>query len=63
MASGQEARKQARSEQTLGYVSRSAQRRVDRRVMEIMRRRDAVRQDSDPDQALPARRFSRRPSP
>jgi hypothetical protein len=62
MASGQERRKHARSEQTVGHVSRYAQQRVDKRVMEIMSRRDAaVRQDSPSDQALPARRFSRRP--
>ena len=62
MASGQERRKHARSEQTVGHVSRYAQQRVDKRVIEIMSRRDAaVRQDSPSDQALPARRFSRRP--
>jgi hypothetical protein len=43
-------------------VSRYAQQRVDKRVMEIMARRDAaVHRDSPSDQALPARRFSRRP--
>jgi hypothetical protein len=42
-------------------VSRYAQQRVDKRVMEIMARRDAAeRLDSPSDQALPARRFSRR---
>ena len=47
MASGQERRKHARSEQTVGYVSRYAQQRVDKRVMEIMSRRDAAeRRDS-----------------
>jgi hypothetical protein len=62
MASGQERRKHARSEQTVAYVSRNAQRRVDERVMEIMSRRAAVRRDSLLDQALSARRFARRPS-
>ena len=62
MASGEERRKHARSEQTVGNVSRYAQQRVDQRVVEIMSRRDAaVRRDSSSDQALPARRFSRRP--
>ena len=62
MASGRKRRKQVRSEQTVGYVPREAQRRVDQRVMEIMSRRDAaVRRDSSSDQALPARRFLRRP--
>lgn len=62
MTSGQERRKHARSEQTVGYVSRYAQQRVDERVIEIMSRRDAAqRRDSSSDQALPARRFSRRP--
>jgi hypothetical protein len=45
--SGQERRKQARSKQPVGTVSRYAQRRVDTRVMEIMSRRDAAeRRDS-----------------
>jgi hypothetical protein len=62
MTSGQERRKHARSEQMVGYVSRYAQQRVDKRVIEIMSRRDAAqRRDSSSDQALPARRFSRRP--
>ena len=62
MTSGQERRKHARSAQTAGYVSRYAQQRVDKRVIEIMSRRDAAeRRDSPSDQALPARRFSRRP--
>jgi hypothetical protein len=62
MAFGGERSKHDRSEQTVGYVSRFAQRRVDERVMEIMSRRDAaVRRDSPSDQALSARRFSRRP--
>ena len=62
MASLQERRKHARSEQTGGNVSRYAQQRVDKRVIEIMSRRDAAeRRDSPSDQALPARRFSRRP--
>ena len=57
MITGQERRKHARSEQTVGYVSRFAQRRVDKRVMEIMSRRDAsARLDSLSDQELPARR-------
>jgi hypothetical protein len=62
MASLQERTKHVRSEQTGGYVSRYAQQRVDKRVIEIMSRRDAAeRRDSPSDQALPARRFSRRP--
>jgi hypothetical protein len=62
MTSGQERRRHARSEQTVGYVSRYAQQRVDKRVIEIMSRRDAAeRRDSPSDQALPARHFSRRP--
>ena len=57
MASGQEPRKHARSEQAVGYVSRRAQQRVDQRVMEIMSRRDAaVRRDSPSGPAVPARR-------
>jgi hypothetical protein len=56
MVSGQERRKHARPEQTMGSVSRYAQRRVDKRVMEIMARRDAsARRDSGSDRALPAR--------
>jgi hypothetical protein len=63
MVSGQERRKHARPEQPLGTVSRFAQRRVDKRVIEIMSRRDAAeRRDSPSDQGLPARRFSRRPA-
>jgi hypothetical protein len=62
MTSYQERRKHARFERTVGYVSHDAQQRVDKRVMEVMSRRDAaVRQNSPSDQALPARRFSRRP--
>jgi len=61
LAFRQERRKRARSEQTGGYVSRYAQQRVDKRVMEILSRRDAaVHRDSPSDQPLPARRFSRR---
>ena len=61
MAFRQERRKRARSEQSGGYVSRYAQQRVDKRVMEILSRRDAdVHRDSPSDQPLPARRFSRR---
>jgi hypothetical protein len=63
MTSGQERRKHARAEQPVGYVSRYAQQRVDKRVIEIMARRDgAERRDSPSDQALPARRLSRRPA-
>jgi hypothetical protein len=63
MGSGHERRKQARPGRTGGYVSRYAQQRVDERVIEIMSRRDAtVDRDSPSDQALPARRFSRRPA-
>jgi hypothetical protein len=62
ITSGQELRKHARSERAVGYVSRRAQQRVDQRVMEIMSRRDAAaRENSRSDQALPARRSSRRP--
>ena len=57
MVSGQERRKHARSKQRVGTVSRFAQRRVDKRVMEIMSRRDAsARLDSRSDQELPTRR-------
>ena len=57
MAFRQERRKRARSEQSGGYVSRYAQQRVDKRVMEIMSRRDAaVRRDSPSAHELPARR-------
>ena len=62
MTSDQERRKHARSEQTVGFVSHKAQQRVNKRVMEIMSRRDAaVRENSRSDQALPAARFSRHP--
>jgi hypothetical protein len=62
MTLGQERRKHARSEQTVGYVAHDAQQRVDKRVIEIMSRRDAAaRENSRLDQALTARRFSRRP--
>ena len=58
MISGQERRKHARSQQRVGTVSRFAQARVDKRVMEIMSRRDAAeRRDSPPShQGFPARR-------
>jgi hypothetical protein len=47
MTSGHEQRKRRRSEQTAGTVSHDAQRRVDKRVLEIMARRDsAARRDS-----------------
>jgi hypothetical protein len=65
MGSGHEyeRRKQARPGRTVGFVSRYAQQRVDKRVIEIMSRRDAtVDRDSPSDHALPARRFSRRPA-
>jgi hypothetical protein len=42
MASGQERRKHARSWNRTGNVSRYAQQRVDRRVMEVMAHRDAA---------------------
>ena len=62
MTSSQERRKHARSGQRVGYVPHDAQQRVDKRVMEIMSRRDAaVRQNARSDQAFAARRFSRRP--
>jgi hypothetical protein len=40
MATGQERRKLARLEHMVGNLSRDAQERVDKRVMEIMSRRD-----------------------
>jgi hypothetical protein len=53
--SGPERRKHARAKQPIGGVSRYAQQRVDKRVMEIMSRRDAAaRRDSRSDHA-PAR--------
>ena len=59
MVSGHERRKHARPEQMVGNVSRHAQRRVDKRVMEIMARRDAAaRRDSGPDQARAERERS-----
>jgi hypothetical protein len=62
MTSGEKRSKHARSDETVGYVPRFAQRRVDERVMEIMSRRDAaVRRDLPSDRLLSARRFSRRP--
>ena len=62
MTSGHEPSKRARSRQSVGYVSHDAQRRVDKRVIEIMSRRDAAaRENSSADQALSGRRFSRRP--
>jgi hypothetical protein len=42
MASGQERRKHARSSTRTGNVSRYAQQRVDRRVIEVMAHRDAA---------------------
>jgi hypothetical protein len=42
MASGQERRKHARSLNRTGNVSRYAQQRVDRRVIEVMAHRDAA---------------------
>lgn len=42
MASGQERRKHARSWNRTGNVSRHAQQRVDRRVIEVMAHRDAA---------------------
>ena len=51
--SGQERRKHARSKQPVGTVSRYAQKRVDRRVIEIMSRHDAAeRSDRRTDHAL-----------
>lgn len=55
-----ERRKQARSKQPMGTVSRYAQQRVDKRVMQILSRRDAAEgRDSRPDQAS-ARTVTRR---
>ena len=57
MTSSQERRKHARSGQRVGYVSHGAQQRVDKRVMEIMSRRDAtVRENARSDQAFASRR-------
>ena len=54
MTSSQERRRHARSEQTVGYVPHYAQQRVDKRVIEIMSRRDAAaHQNSRSDQAWP----------
>ena len=62
MSSHQEPMERARSVQTMGNVSRSAQQRVDKRVMDIMSRRDgADRRDSPSDKTPSARRFQRRP--
>jgi hypothetical protein len=47
MASGQERRKLARSEQT-GNISHDAQQRVQKRVMEIMSRRAAAERRESP---------------
>jgi hypothetical protein len=64
MFSGQERRKHPRPQQAIGEVSRFAQRRVERRVMEIMARRDASeRRDSPSAQLLPLRRLTRRFGP
>jgi hypothetical protein len=53
MASVQERRNQARSKRTVGNMSRYAQQRVDKRVMEIISRRDAAeRRESPSDRAL-----------
>ena len=50
--SGSERREHPRTKQPLGTVSRFAQQRVDKRVMEIMSRRDAAeRRDSHSDHA------------
>ena len=54
----QERRKHVRSGQTVGYVSHYAQQRVDKRVVEIMSRRDAAMRENPRSEA---RRFSRRP--
>jgi hypothetical protein len=57
MASGHERGKQERPQPTVGYVSRHAQQRVDKRVMEIMSRRDGrLRREPPSAQAMPARR-------
>jgi len=58
-----ERRKRARSTQPAGSVSRHAQQRVDKRVMEVMARRDAdaaaaQRRDVLSDQPFPARRLA-----
>jgi hypothetical protein len=54
MASDRERRKHARSPQTVGSVSRHAQQRVDKRVREIISRRDAAaRRDSPPPAPAP----------
>ena len=62
MTSYKERRKHTRFDRTVGHVSHDAQQRVRERVMEIMSRRDAAaRENSRSDQAVPARRSSRRP--
>jgi hypothetical protein len=64
MYSNQERRKRPRPKQAVGEVSRFAQRRVERRVMEIMARRDASEpRDSPSAQLLPLRRLTRRFGP
>lgn len=64
MVSDQKPEKQAPTERTVGYASRFGHQRVDTRVMELKWRRDAaVRDGSDPDQAVPGRRWSPRASP
>ena len=56
MASGQHPGKRARTERTVGYVARQAQQRVDKRVMEIMSRRDAAARRDSPSQFRRCRR-------
>ena len=52
MVSGQERRKHARLKPTGGNVSHYAQQRVNKRVMEILSRRDAARRNSSSAQTL-----------
>ena len=64
MVSDERRGRQARPERTVRYVSRFTHQRVDTRVMELAWRRDAaVREGSEPDQAMPGRHSSLRASP
>lgn len=58
MVSFGERRKHARSTHPAGSVSRYAQQRVDKRVRDVMARRDARRREGPSDQVMPARRLA-----
>ena len=58
---GQELRKDARAQQTLGRVSRFAQKRVNERVRDIMSRRDAAQRTGGADDGKEAPPAPRRP--